>query len=62
MSNVEKLEQFMEQNWMIGSDVIEALILYSQKHGKDFEVSLSAGRLYATPSFQAKIQEHMEAV
>ena len=57
MSNVEKLEKFMSDNWMIPSDVVEALVDYCAKHGKDFEVSLQAGRLYASPSFRAQVQE-----
>lgn len=57
MSGVDKLEKFMSENWMIPSDVIEALVDYCGRHGKDFDVAVTAGRLYATPSFRARVQE-----
>ena len=57
MSGVDKLEKFMSENWMIPSDVIEALVDYCDRHGKDFDVAVAAGRLYATPSFRAQVQE-----
>lgn len=60
MSGVDKLEKFMNDNWMIPSDVIEALVDYCARHGKDFDVALGAGRLYATPSFRVRVQEVLD--
>lgn len=48
MAYTDKLEQFMNENWMIPSDVIEALVEYCDRHGKNFDVAVTAGRLYAS--------------
>jgi len=56
MAYTDKLEQFMNENWMIPSDVIEALVEYCDRHGKNFDVAVAAGRLYARLKTEAKVE------
>jgi rRNA-processing protein FCF1 len=56
MNYTDKLEQFMKENWMIPSDVIEALVEYCNRHGKNFDVAVTAGRLYASFNKETNVE------